>query len=432
MTLLMANLVFIAILGSLSKNYQKIAITIPLLGGLLFALNSLMAPTLWEWSRKYTGLGLLSFLSLSKTDTTLFRQIFIWGALGCLLGATLIASLLKLSPNSLESATFNDLNSRTFINDKFGVRSMILGLFTILLFAIGLGGSVLTTSQYLESSGNPLILRIVSSLVVGTIPILILAARNNRYAKMNSLLLFLIFLILLGRGSRLSTIIVVAIFASNIFLGHRSTFRKIFTMLLILCLFTLGFKLNNIARSGPTGIFSIPGMIRKLTVDTTNNLTGLSLIGEAIASLTSWVPVVIASIGTISKDLVIENMNPLIGVGGDPYGYSSQGISILFPYLWTPLSTMGQLYGLGGGLLISFISFLLSTCIGAAFLKPLRGLGNFGFAIAATAIYVFQFLMFLQYSTRNWFRSFWLIILLTSIQIFLTFFQSQKIKKSKL
>jgi hypothetical protein len=152
----------------------------------------------------------------------------------------------------------------------------------------------------------------------------------------------------------------------------------------------------------------------------------LSIFGEAAASLTSWVPIVIASIGTIKKELILENMNPLIGTGSNPYDYSSEGISVFFPYLWTPLSTIGQLYGFGGGLLICLISFVLSALSGAAFIKSRQYRGILGFAIAGMAIYFYQFLMFFQYSTRNWFRAFWVLILLASIQLYLTFSPQKK------
>lgn len=421
MTLFFANFISVILLVALIKNYNKISIAIPLLGGLLFSVSGLIAPILWEWSRKYTGLGLLSFMSISDSQTQTLREIFNWGAIGCAFSAGALALILGTSKKSLQSAAFKDFNYQTLVNDRLGAQSVFLGFSTIILFAIGLGKSIFITTKYLESNGNSLALRIVSSLVVAIIPILMLTTRENRYAKINAILLFLIFLILLGRGSRLSTIIVVSVLASNALVKNRSLIGKFISFILIFVTFAAGIRLNNLARSGPTGVFSVPKMIARMLNDFSTNFDLYSLLGEAMASLTSWVPIVIVSIGTIKKDLVFENMNPLIGAGSNPYDYSSDGISILFPYLWTPLSTIGQMYGLGGGILICIISFLLGSLTGASFLRRTGSRGNIALATASMATYIFQFLMFFQYSTRNWFRSFWVVIFLTTLQIIITF-----------
>jgi len=421
------NFLILVLLALFAVKYRnQVAVVLPLLGGIVFSFSGLVAPKIWEWSRQYTGLGLLSSMALSESQTNLFREIFNWGAIGCLSSAMTILLVLELSKSSLRSANLNDFNSEHLLTDTFGRRAAYFGILTIMLYAIGLGKSLLITSQYLESQGNPTILRIVSSLVVGIIPILIYACRGNRYAKLNIVLLLIIFLILLGRGSRLSTILLVVVLYTHYFFGKKSLVKFLFTLIMILFSLAVGIKINNIARTYATGILLIPDMVVRLFEELPSLENSLSIFGEAAASLTSWVPIVIVSIGTIKKELILENMNPLIGTGSNPYDYSSEGISVFFPYLWTPLSTIGQLYGVGGGLLICLISFVLSAFSGAAFIKSRQYRGIFGFAIAGMAIYFFQFLMFFQYSTRNWFRAFWVLIFLASIQIYLTFSPKKK------
>ena len=419
-------LIFILISLFAVKYRNLVAVVLPLLGGIVFSLSGLAAPKIWDWSRQFTGLGLLSSMTLSESQTKLFREIFSWGAIGCLFSAMSILLVLELSKSSLRSANLNDFNSGHVVTDTFGRQAAFFGILTIILFAIALGDSLLITSQYLEAQGNPVILRIVSSLVVGLIPILIYACRGNRYAKLNTILLLIIFLILLGRGSRLSTILLVVALCNHYVFGRKSLMKLLLTLIMIIFVLAIGIKINNLARIDATGIFSIPDMVARLLGELPSFENSLSILGEAAASLTSWVPIVIASIGTIKKELILENMNPLIGTGSNPYDYSSEGISVFFPYLWTPLSTIGQLYGFGGGLLICLISFVLSAFSGAAFIKSRQYRGILGFAIAGMAIYFYQFLMFFQYSTRNWFRAFWVLIFLASIQLYLTFSPQKK------
>ena len=183
----------------------------------------------------------------------------------------------------------------------------------------------------------------------------------------------------------------------------------------------LGINMNNLSRGKPTGIIFIPRMFNDLISDLHTPNSMVIAIGKALASITSWVPTVIASVGTISARKVLANMNPLIGTGSDPYDFTSEGVERLFPYIWTPLSSLGQFYGIGGGLLIALIAFFTASFASMAFVYSKRDRLELFFSSAAAATYFISFLILFQYSTRNWSRLFWTLIFLTFMHLLKSF-----------
>lgn len=118
-----------------------------------------------------------------------------------------------------------------------------------------------------------------------------------------------------------------------------------------------------------------------------------------------------------SKGVILKNLNPLIGSGSDSMSYSSEGLERLFPYIWIPLSSLGQIYGAFGGIALTLIMFLIATIAALSLYQGKRSDSLSVFSLLAVGTYLFQFPLFFQYSSRIWLRVLWLMLLLTTLHL---------------
>jgi hypothetical protein len=135
------------------------------------------------------------------------------------------------------------------------------------------------------------------------------------------------------------------------------------------------------------------------------------------ASLTSWAPTLIASIDQASGHVILANLNPLIGSGSDAFAYSSQGIERLFPYTWIPLSSMGQIYGAFGGLILISTFFTISSIAALSLVRRDEQNTLSVFSLLSVATYLVQFPLLFQYSSRIWLRVLWLMLVFSTFHL---------------
>jgi hypothetical protein len=114
----------------------------------------------------------------------------------------------------------------------------------------------------------------------------------------------------------------------------------------------------------------------------------------------------------------LRNLNPLIGSGSDALSYSSDGLERLYPYVWVPLSSLGQIYGAFGGIALILIMFLITTVAALSLQPGTRRDSLTVFSLLSLSTYIFQFPLFFQYSSRIWLRVLWLLVLFTVLHMF--------------
>lgn len=384
----------------------------PLLGfvsTILLSAIGILGPLIWDWSRYFASPGLLPSHFLDDSQTDLFHWIFVYASLGCLLGGLVILTLVN--SNLLFSLKRESLQLR-FSSVKDASVVPLLGSLTIFLLWIGLGNSIFRTVSYLEVSGSVTILRAISAILPAILTLLVFSCSDSKYEILNRIILTAIFLIILGKGSRIVVFIPLIFLVVN-FSNIRGLTRRIISVIALFFISQFLIAITFEARIGSTGIANLPAMISRASSGLSGWQHNVESMGRMLASLTSWVPTLVASVDTISLRVVLQNLNPLIGSGTEALAYSNEGIERLFPYSWVPLSSLGQLYGLVGPIGLVLILTFVTLIAAFGLIENRTGRGESIFMILAIGTFVFQFPLLFQYSTRIWFRVIWLLLLLT-------------------
>jgi hypothetical protein len=134
--------------------------------------------------------------------------------------------------------------------------------------------------------------------------------------------------------------------------------------------------------------------------------------------LLGWVVTLPMSVGIGNGTILLNNLNPLPGVGQIVDNIGSDGTERILPYRWIPASAYGQIYGVTGFLGLFCIS-LFTTVL---FLVAVASQNSQAFSLLLTPLYFGQAALGLQYSSRGFFRILW---------TFLFFVLLERIFKSK-
>ena len=399
----MYKLIAILVLASLLLRYLQRGNRPAQLGSISaisLAVIGIVTPSIWNWSRQYGTPGLLPSQYLGPSDVSQFYLIFWLISMGALLSGM----LFLLFSNRVYSN--QRMVSKTELKEvKDSISIPIIGSLTVLLLVFGMGKSLLFNDAYLDFSGSQTLLRAANAILPASIVALGFACFDSKYRKLNASFLVCIFLIQATRGSRI-------IF--SLLIMRSKSIPRIFTYLMAMIFsFQLLVSLTFSARNTSSGLTKFPTLIADAFVSTSQVESYVPSLGKMMASLSSWAPTVIASIPESSSKVIIRNLNPLIGTGTDSMAYSSDGIERLFPYVWIPLSSLGQIYGAFGSLTLLLVVFLIST-VASLSLIPLRRSNSLSvYSLLAVATYIFQFPLFFQYSSRIWIRVLWLMALMS-------------------
>lgn len=382
----------------------------------IFCLLAFFGLSIWNLVRDAAGQGLLNNVALSEHQIRSLQLILISVALGSFLGN------LTLEP-------FSSLSQTTRIFGSISGSSRFVATFALIVVFIGYlaeGTSIFLRDTYLGSNGIPALSRVSGAFLLPTLCLAVLTMFNQSTGsvRMMSYAVTLIgFTLLLGKGSRAS-IVLFLFFLLSFFTSRFSAKSKILLGLLApLFLFLI---LGNVieARVSTHGIFMIP----RNTIDFfgTASLSNAFKLGLAYAF--SWVIVVPLSLGTVTGERIIQNLNPLLNSGVNPFDFGSGGTERLYPYRWVPLSSAGQIYEVIGFIGVCLLFYVLTILVQGSLLSKGR-YKDFSFPqLLILGLYFFQFPIFLQYSSRNWFRVLWIIFFLV---IFVRVSQSKKHLKAR-
>lgn len=410
----MYRLIAILVIASLLLRYVQCGNRPAQLGSISaisLALIGMATPSIWNWSRQYGTPGLLPSHYLSESDISQFYFLFSLISTGAILSGTLFLFFPSRANWSQESI------SKTGLKDVKDSRSIpIIGSLTLLLLIFGMGKSLLFNEEYLEFSGSQTLLRAANAILPAAIIALGFACFDSKYKKLNAFLLSCIFLVQASRGSRISMIVPLVVF-SLLIIRSASILRKVSFLIVMVLSFQILVSMTFSARNSSSGLANFPSLISDAFKSTIQVEDYTPSLGRMLASLSSWAPTVISSISESSSKVIIRNINPLIGTGTDSLAYSSDGLERLFPYIWIPLSSLGQIYGAFGGLGLLLVVFLISITASLSLIPLKRANSLSVYSLLAVATYIFQFPLFFQYSSRIWIRVLWFMSLMSVLHL---------------
>ena len=377
----------------------------------------LIGPLLWGMIRNDLPFGLLGFLTLDGDQLFLLQAAILPVVLG-IFSSSLLVKLVNMTrgkESRLQAPVFTGVD----FDHRFSLKVFWIGIVQSILFLIGQGSSIFFRSVYLRSNG----LLFLDKLTLATvIPVLFLLSyffsksvdRGLRYAFGS--LLFVNYVELLAVGSR--TAVLLVIFASIFIVStKRRVVHKFWLGVVSIAFSGLTFDVTQISRSTTHGILMIPKNL--FLALSGNSLPLLSVMKEGLGSLLSMVVVIPRSTASTSTSLLVSDLNPIFGSSVDQFSFNSNGIERLWPYRWVPLSTAGQVYGVGGAWLVFGIFFTLSTLYLLALGKLPNSTSGKAVMILIQAAFIAQLLFYLQYPARIWIRAteFFVLIALLSIGI---------------
>jgi hypothetical protein len=369
---------------------------------LIFSLLSLTAYEAWNLVKDAAGYGLLNFISLTSEQQQDLKIVLLCISLGSFVANTIFEV-------SFERRLDSNFQLRILENFVPSVTSVaILGIIFLTIAFVGEGTSIWFRDLYLQSNGWVLGQKITAVFLLPVLTLIIVSISRPRKPLEATVLHFLLmcgFFFYLAKGSR-GSFIVVILYALMVLTTKASALSKILKILLCLSITVLSLTVIVNSRKRPHGLVEI---LNNANFD----LVSASSFGNIkllIAFAISWVIVLPLSVETGLPQALISNLNPLIGTGLDPFASGSFGSERLFPYRWVPTSAAGQLYGAFGPLLIVAITLILTlitlrACSSAERLQRLDQL----LVGLLLFLYSFQFLIFLQYSSRNWYRIMWIM-----------------------
>ncbi len=421
---LLSLLLFINLIV-LFRHAKGAAKVIPLCATFL-SLLALLGPSIWDWARPAGGVGLIGFWALSQQEIAEFRSIMLFYTCGASFGNIYLINMENVDRQNLVNLQ-KDTRSKLFL-----VLCLIF-----LFYLIGQGTSIVYSDLYLNTNGIGLVQRIASALLLPGIGIsLYLVASSKTRREMVLAMSFhaVWSLCILGTGSRVAVISIGGLFVVLVARLRRKYLRDSLIVILGIIVTSIFFNVSQSARSEPLGVARLP----KLVADQIQLFftSGLQYLLDALqlvtASLLTCVPVIANSSQYSTFGLLLKNFNPIIGAGTSSAIFSSDYAERLYPYVWVPLATAGQLYGglgpTGALLFVGILSLMAgrllsrsSTSTTGTLIKLLSG-GSFAALM----------LLGIQYSSRMWLRLSWSIIILWIVSYFInSMWESNKIRGSQ-
>jgi len=378
---------------------------------LALSVFAIIAEVIWSGIRSTLPYGLLGFLTNSEDQVRVFKGIILSIALGLF-----TASLTSFFIGKLKSGFAPETRSNVVAisSSDFADRplAVLIGIHLVIVYTLGQGDSILDRGIYLESNGIIFFERyaaVISLPVILLVSYSLINSRRTSFRLTYGLILFSMLLLTLSRASRMCVIMTLCVGIFLLVRFQRWTVR-IAISLSILTLVSVLYEMCLISRSQSHGLLNLDSVFLS-----TLSSDGRSLIDTLMTLLGSiFMIFVILPRGSSqgSFDLLLGNLNPLIGSGFDALSFSSLGAERLWPYRWVPLSTAAQIYEVGGFLALFSIGLVLSIFFLSSTSRIIHIKNGMIFFVMISAAYVAQFLFLLQYSTRVWSRMAQVFILL--------------------
>lgn len=393
-------------------------VSAPLALSTLVAGSGLLMPWLWVWCRETVGVGYLGMLTNSTAQDQQFRAVLFTLAIGPF-GAGILLWIAGSTSHARKSRAF-EIATRHRPSDSAWVLGGLLAC--LVVFIAGQGSSIFERAEYLDASGPAIFTRAAGLSNLVAIALTFTGVRDalRAFSRIAISMTVSVFVVLLAAvASRTAGLLFVsAVLASAI--RRRRAGKSVIWVLTAGVVGTLFlFELVLSSRLVSHGIAHLH----------TNSLAAFLALGNwteiqricalVLASILVTVVVVPRSIGTASSELIIANLNPLIGVGSDAMAYSTQGAERLYPYVWTPLSTAGQAYGALGPAWIIGTLFALSILVHTATSRAASTGPRRMLQVGVSGLYLLQLLHALEYSTRQWSRIFSFTVVASFFLLFL-------------
>lgn len=404
--LLFANLYF------LTRHAKGLSKVIPASGTFL-SLIAIFGPSVWNWARTAAGPGLLGFWALSPNEISQFRIIMLCYVSGVSLGNVYLINM-KRKPMRMREPLLKQGRGNLYRFSYFG----------LILYFIGQGTSIFYRDTYLVTNGILTIQRLSSTVLLPllAVSIYLVATSKSRKELAPAITLQLIWSVcLLGAGSR-TAVISISSLLLVLAIRMKHKYLKSASLLFLLTLVApIVFGASQYARGQSLGISRIPHLLgEQLQLFSESEIQYLiQSFKTMVASVLTCVPILANSPQYSTFGMLLQNFNPLIGSGTDATLISSDYSERLFPYVWVPLATAGQLYGglgpLGAMLFVSVLSLITGRILTRSTSSTFQSL----IQLLASGTFTALMLLGIQYPSRMWLRLSWTLILLWPVSYFI-------------
>lgn len=366
--------------------------TIGYFASTVFCLLALFGYLVWNIVKDAAGPGLLNFVNLNVNQVYSLDLILLCIALGSFLGNITLGGVFPLR---------NTVRVFDPLTGDLRIVKWVCSI-SVLIAYLGEGTSIFFRETYLNSNGISFMTRVSGAILLPSLCLCAFVAVKGRKCSRNLLNYFVLtfgFALLLGKGSRATSVFFIFYLIVFLTSGYSKKSKMLLTSaspLLLYFMFGLVIK----SRISTHGIFMIPQNL----IEIYGAINAIYLLKYALALALSWVIVVPLSLGTVTGDRLIQNLNPLLSSGANPFDFGSGGTERLYPYRWIPTSSAGQIYGVIGFIGMVLLFYTLTIIVQGSLLLKIRERSLSFLQLSILGLYFFQFPIFLQYSSRNWFR----------------------------
>ena len=357
---------------------------------------------IWNLIRDDVGNGYLGFISSSPDFERIFRE-----ALSPVIYGIGLASIIH---TLIRSGRFEEqVNIKVPKSNEVMLYDKALIFIPIIIYILGQGTSLINREVYLQTNGIRFIARLggVTNLVsLGVIFFIINRAQVVKW-RFTLLPMLTWFVLLISAGTRVA-IVPLFLFVYWIFRNVHNWYGKFSLMMISIVLIKYSYELILLSRGYPGGLMRLPENFNHVIFHYQEYFGHRSnFFYSILGGIFTVVITVPMSVGTSNLESVLQNANPLISnISSKAFDTTSNGVERIFPYNWVPTSTAGVLYGAVGALLI-FTIFFIMTMVHLSTLRDRTNSLRRGVFLVGRITFYCQFLFYLEYSSRIWFRIFW-------------------------
>lgn len=366
---------------------------------LLYLGFAVVGGPLWIWARTDSAAGLPASLPvdarLSSAGTAAFACAATGAAVGALLANRCWADHLPLA-ESREILT----------SPRVAAGAQIASAVTFVMWLGGQGPSVLNRQVYLDIDGSHALLAVtnIAGPIIGVLALIVgLVSSDRRTQLISASLAAAWWVVSASVGTRYSVafplVAGVGLLARGV--GGRTTKSTVlgviaFVVGVLASIYTFG--VAYVVRGMPHGLLNLPAVLGSSQLPTLDPQSWVAPLKWVVSSVTASFPVTDRSVSFAPPwQLLANNLNPAPSFLHQVDAFNFERLR---PYVWVPLSFVGEAYGSFGyvACALSFAAFTFTIGAGAVYVQR-RGVGP---AAAAMALLCLFFAVFsVQYSSRS-------------------------------
>lgn len=370
-----------------------------LLMSLLYLAFAVLGGPLWIWARTDSAAGLPASLAVDASRASAGTAAFSCVATGAAAGALLAR---RCWPDRLPLASSRQILTAPRVATGTQIASAVV----FLMWLGGQGPSVLDRQVYLDIDGSHALLAMtnIAGPIIGVLALIVGLVSSDRRTQLTSAALATVWWVVSASvGTRYSVAFPLIAGGGLLLRGLSArTTRSIafgalaFVAGVLLAIYT--FAVAYIVRGMPHGLLNLPTILGSSQLPTMDPKSWIVPLKWVVSSVTASFPVTDRSVAFAPPwQLLANNLNPAPSFLHQVDAFNFERLR---PYVWVPLSFVGESYGSFGyvACALGFAAFTFVIGAGAVYVQR-KGVGP---AAAAMALLCLFFAVFsVQYPSRS-------------------------------